>query len=193
MQIIHFFLLFFLLLSSIFVIISTNSVHSVLFLILAFCNASAILFLFNADFLALVFIIIYVGAVAVLFLFIIMMLNVKTIKFSFNYFPIILFFLIFLILQLLFFLEKTFFGIDSLNLPFFGISSLINIDTFYSINIIGQGLFNYFWSCVLIAGFILLIAMIGAIILTLKFSSKRKNELNYRQLSRSETFLSFFH
>jgi NADH-quinone oxidoreductase subunit J len=193
MQIIHFFLLIFLLLTSILVIISTNSVHSVLFLILAFCNASAILFLFNADFLAVVFIIIYVGAVAVLFLFIIMMLNVKTIKFRFNYFPIIIIILSFLIVQLLFFVEKSFFGINDLNSIFFLFTSLINIDTFYSINIIGQGLFNYFWSCVLIAGFILLIAMIGSIVLTLKFSSKRKNELNYRQLSRSETFLSFFH
>jgi NADH-quinone oxidoreductase subunit J len=62
----HYFFSFLLLLSSIFVFISKNPVHSVLFLILAFCNASGILFLFNAEFLGLVFIIIYVGAIAVL-------------------------------------------------------------------------------------------------------------------------------
>jgi hypothetical protein len=55
----HYFFSFLLLLSSIFVFISKNPVHSVLFLILTFCNAAGILFLFNAEFLGLVFIIIY--------------------------------------------------------------------------------------------------------------------------------------
>ena len=73
----HYFFITILLLSSLFVLISQNPVHSVLFLILAFCNASGILFLFNAEFLGLVFIIIYVGAIAILFLFVVMMLNVK--------------------------------------------------------------------------------------------------------------------
>ncbi len=67
-------LLFF---SGLMVAFSTNPVESVLFLILAFCNAAAILFIFHAEFLGLIFIIIYVGAIAVLFLFVIMMLNVK--------------------------------------------------------------------------------------------------------------------
>ena len=53
----HYFFITILLLSSLFVLISQNPVHSVLFLILAFCNASGILFLFNAEFLGLVFII----------------------------------------------------------------------------------------------------------------------------------------
>jgi NADH:ubiquinone oxidoreductase subunit 6 (subunit J) len=52
--------------------------HSVLFLILTFCCAACILFLFSIDFLGLVFIMIYVGAVAILFLFVVMMLDVKT-------------------------------------------------------------------------------------------------------------------
>jgi NADH-quinone oxidoreductase subunit J len=60
--------------------ISVNPVESVLFLILSFCNAAAILFLFNAEFLGLIFMIIYVGAIAVLFLFVIMMLNIKNQK-----------------------------------------------------------------------------------------------------------------
>ena len=72
----HYFFITVLILSSLFVLLSQNPVHSVLFLILAFCNASGILFLFNAEFLGLVFIIIYVGAIAILFL-VVMMLNVK--------------------------------------------------------------------------------------------------------------------
>ena len=77
MEILHFFLCSLLILSGFWVSVSLNPIESVLFLILAFCNTAAILFIFNVEFLGLLFIIIYVGAVAVLFLFIIMMLNIK--------------------------------------------------------------------------------------------------------------------
>ena len=63
--------------SSIMVVNSTNPVHSVLFLILAFCNSAAIILSMGVEFLGLVFIVVYVGAIAVLFLFVVMMLNVK--------------------------------------------------------------------------------------------------------------------
>jgi NADH-quinone oxidoreductase subunit J len=63
--------------SSLMVIRSENPVHSVLFLILAFFNASGLLLLLEVEFLAMLFIIVYVGAVAVLFLFVVMMLNIK--------------------------------------------------------------------------------------------------------------------
>lgn len=59
------------------VIISKNPVHSVIFLILVFCNATGLLLLFKIELLAMMFIIIYVGAIAVLFLFVVMMLNIK--------------------------------------------------------------------------------------------------------------------
>ena len=65
-------------------------------------------------------------------------------------------------------------------------------DDLYSIEVLGQSLYNYYLSCFLLAGLILLIAMIGAIVLTLNFSSHRKNELSARQLSRTNDFLSFF-
>ena len=58
------------------VIASRNPVHSVLFLILAFFNASGLFMLMGAEFLALILIVVYVGAVAVLFLFVVMMLDV---------------------------------------------------------------------------------------------------------------------
>jgi NADH-quinone oxidoreductase subunit J len=59
------------------VIVSTNPIHSVLFLILVFCNATGLLLLFKIELVAIMFIIIYVGAIAVLFLFVVMMLNIK--------------------------------------------------------------------------------------------------------------------
>jgi NADH-quinone oxidoreductase subunit J len=65
------------LISSIMVIGSRNPVHSVLFLILAFCNSAGLLLLLEIEFLAMIFIVVYVGAIAVLFLFVVMMLNIK--------------------------------------------------------------------------------------------------------------------
>jgi NADH-quinone oxidoreductase subunit J len=188
----HYFFSFLLLLSSIFVFISKNPVHSVLFLILAFCNASGILFLFNAEFLGLVFIIIYVGAIAVLFLFVVMMLNVK-IYFSdeFSYLPFIFLGGFVLVIQVFLVLEKAF-----SNSIFWSTSLPYNFENFLdpltSIDVLGQSLYNYYLLCFLLAGLILLVAMVGAIILTLNFSSKRQNELVSRQLSRSDNFLAFF-
>ena len=59
------------------VITSTNPIHSVVFLILVFCNAAGLLVLLRTEFIAMMFLIIYVGAIAVLFLFVVMMLNIK--------------------------------------------------------------------------------------------------------------------
>jgi NADH-quinone oxidoreductase subunit J len=60
-----------------------------------------------------------------------------------------------------------------------------SFDNLNNIDCLGQILYNYFSSCFLIAGIVLLIAIIGAVILTLNFSSNRKNQLISRQLSRS--------
>ena len=192
MQILHTFLSFLLILSGLFVFISENPVHSVLFLILTFCNASAILFLFNADFLALIFIIIYVGAIAVLFLFVVMMLNVKTFTaVSSLYVPFIFLGSFVLLIQLFLVVEKAFFGVsNSSEYALFQYQD--TFDSMSNIDVLGQGLYNYFVPCFLLAGLILLVAMVGAIVLTLNFSSHRKNELVFRQLSRSDNFLSFF-
>jgi NADH-quinone oxidoreductase subunit J len=164
----------------------------VLFLILAFCNASGILFLFNAEFLGLVFIIIYVGAIAILFLFVVMMLNVKV--YSSNtafYLPFLSLGGLILMLQTFLVLEKVFSNSTfwTTNLPYNFNNYLDNLT---SIDVLGQSLYNYYLVCFLLAGLILLVAMVGAIVLTLNFSSQRRNELVARQLSRSDNFLAFF-
>ena len=66
--------------SAVMVIVSRNPVHSVLFLILAFVNASGLFILMGAEFLAMILVVVYVGAVAVLFLFVIMMLDVDFVE-----------------------------------------------------------------------------------------------------------------
>lgn len=65
------------LVSAAMVIISKNPIHSVIYLIMVFCNAAGLLALLKIEFIAMMFIIIYVGAIAVLFLFVVMMLNIK--------------------------------------------------------------------------------------------------------------------
>jgi NADH-quinone oxidoreductase subunit J len=184
-----------------FIFISGNPVHSVLFLILTFCNASAVLFLFTAEFLALVIIIIYVGAIAVLFLFIVMMLNIKAfIRTSFLYVIILELLCGIFFLQISLTVDKYFFcfnsSFEAVNYLFDPFSNTASYsfkytsDTLSNIDVLGQALYNYFLPCFLIVGFVLLVAMIGAIVLTLNFSSSRKNELVSRQLSRSLNFLS---
>ena len=177
---------FFLILSALFVFLSENSVHSILFLVLSFLNASAICFIFGADFIGLILITVYVGAIAVLFLFVIMMLNVKV-----QHLGIIKFLPIVLVLSLLFFMQ-IYIAVDNCYSNFsFLQNSFFFFDALSSEFFLGQVLYNYFILCVLLAGLILLVGMIGAILLTLNFKSNT-GELSYRQIARSDQFLSFF-
>jgi len=176
---------------SLLIFISNNPVHSVLFLILAFFNVSIQLFILNVEFLSIIFIIIYVGAIAVLFLFVVMMLNIKKFAFKFRVYYLI-FFIVAMTLydksseKLVAFFIQVEKEIVFMRLPLFLIDELNNL------NVLGQILFNYYNSCFLLAGFILLIAMIGAIVLSLSFRTTSKNQLLYRQLSRSEKYFYFF-
>lgn len=182
----HVLLIILLFSNSIFLFIAESSISSLLFLILIFCNVSTILILFNIDFLALLLIIIYVGAIAILFLFVIMMLNIKI--YSFKNFTLIPFFGIlssFIILHLGLFLKKIFFINHSSIFKFNIFFETLLFDELTNIDIFGQVLFNYYSSCFLLAGLILLVAMIGAIVLTSNFQNNRKFALSYRRVIRS--------
>lgn len=79
----NYFLLFFSILSilcSVMVIMSKNPIHSILYLILVFCNVTFVLIILGIEFIAIIFLIVYVGAIAVLFLFVVMMLNIKILE-----------------------------------------------------------------------------------------------------------------
>ena len=134
-----------------------------------------------------------------LFLFIIMMLNIKKDEDSLlksNVFKVIydnakyLLFGFFVLVLFLFlqntFLQETFLFFDK-NFDF-----VLIFDKLNNIDVIGQVLYNYFLVCFLLAGLILLVALIGAIVLTLRFNSVKKSQLVSRQLSRTDNFLSFF-
>ena len=167
--------------SSLLVIISKNPIHSVLFLILVFFNTS-ILFLFsNAEFLAMVVLIVYIGAVAVLFLFVIMMLDINITKLRqtfLNYLPIGLFVGFIILLEL-------FYVVSQSKLNFVQTSSIdnnISSQILDNTKIIGNILYTDYFLLFQISGIILLVAMIGAIFLTIRKREGIKKQNIYKQI-----------
>lgn len=184
-----FFFSFLMLASSVMVIGAKNPIHSVLFLILVFCNATGLLILLEVEFLAMIFLVVYVGAIAVLFLFVVMMLNIKIIELSENlflYLPIGAF-------VAMIFLFEIFLVIDTDLIPVFSKTSgdLINFVDWtskvnYTSNIaqLGNMMYTYYFYLFLVASLILLVAMIGAIMLTLHRNKQVKRQEIYKQISR---------
>lgn len=175
-----------------FIYFSSNPIHSILLLILLFFESAVVLSLFTLEFVSLLFILVYVGAIAVLFLFVVMMLRVKL-----NDLEILILLPISFALNFYFYIWAI-----SYFQPFIYVS-----DTFYSksficffmleenfneIFILGQILYNYYIICFLIAGLVLLLALVGSIVLSLDFNKSRTNSVVFRKLSRTSNFLSYF-
>lgn len=196
----------FCLVSAIFVIWTKNPVFSVLFLIFSFFNVSAVLFLFNFEFLPIAFLVVYVGAVAVLFLFVLMMLNIKLAELIENYYtilPVGLIFCFIFIIQLmsLFQIEFELFSVFDKNSTFF-LLDFSNIGTmktnffnfnysFVNLKFLGFVLFSEFLYHFVFAGFVLLFAMVGAILLTLQKRFKTKNQDIYQQILKDYNMTVF--
>ncbi len=161
--------------SALMVISSRNPVHSVLFLILAFVNAAGIFMLAGAEFLAMILIVVYVGAVAVLFLFVVMMLDVDFAELKkgiLQYMPIGVLVGGILLLELLMVAGSAFVS------PQLAAGSVLPIDGAISnTRALGEVLYTRYVFLFEGAGLILLVAMIGAIVLTLhhKPNVKRQN------------------
>ena len=148
-------------LSGLMVVSSRNPVHSVLFLILAFFNAAGLFILLNAEFLAMLLVVVYVGAVAVLFLFVVMMLdiNYSELREGFQkYRPLGLFIGAVLLVELF----ATFFEYSG------NIKSLPSPGNVHNTKALGQIIYTDYVYLFQLAGLILLVAMIGAIALTLR-------------------------
>ena len=151
--------------SSILVIFSNNAVHSVLFLIFTFFNSAILFLIMNAEFLAMTIVIVYVGAIAVLFLFVVMMLNISEseIKEGFlKYFP-------FGLILIAIFITELFLIFNFDNFP---VSENVKIDIneidlieASNTKLLGLFLYTDYFIIFQISGFILLLAMIGAIVL----------------------------
>jgi NADH-quinone oxidoreductase subunit J len=152
--------------SAIMVVASRNPVHSVLFLILAFVNAAGLFVLMGAEFLAMILIVVYVGAVAVLFLFVVMMLDVDFAELRqgiLNYLPIGGVVGIILLVELVFGVVG---WVIAPGLPK-SITAPIanNLDNTEALGLVLYTRYVYFFEA---AGVVLLVAMIGAIVLTLQ-------------------------
>ena len=167
--------------SSILVIFSNNAVHSVLFLIFTFFNSAILFLLMNAEFLAMTIVIVYVGAIAVLFLFVVMMLNISEseIKEGFlKYFP-------FGLILIAIFITELFLIFNFDNFP---VSENVKIDIneidlieASNTKLIGLFLYTDYFIIFQISGFILLLAMIGAIVLAKSDENKIKSTSSISQ------------
>lgn len=172
------------LVGSAFMVISARApVHSVLFLILAFFNAAGIFLLAGAEFLALILVIVYVGAVAVLFLFVVMMLDVdfKQLRQGFlQYAPVGILVGIVLALELL--LVAGTWVIS----PQIATESAVPIDAAVSnTRALGQLIYTRYVYLFQGAGLVLLVAMVGAIVLTLRHKPGVKRQDIATQVART--------
>jgi NADH-quinone oxidoreductase subunit J len=152
--------------SAVMVIMSRNPVHSVLWLILAFFNAAGLMVLIGAEFIAMLLVIVYVGAVAVLFLFVVMMLNIDFAEMRAGFiknFPLGIAIAAILLAEL--FLGLGAYNVGGLDL---GTAQGVATQTASESNIeaIGRLLYGPYMFLFEVAGIILLVAMIGAIVLT---------------------------
>jgi NADH-quinone oxidoreductase subunit J len=169
--------------SALMVIASRNPVHSVLFLILTFVNASGIFMLAGAEFLALMLIVVYVGAVAVLFLFVVMMLDVDFAAIRqgiLQYMPVGALVGIILLVELL-----AVVGAFAVTPEVAGSAVLPITAGIENTRHLGQVIYTRYVLLFEAAGGVLLVAMIGAIVLTIRHKPHVKRQDISRQVSRT--------
>jgi len=162
------------------VVAARNPVHSVLFLILAFFNAAALFVLLGAEFLAMILVVVYVGAVAVLFLFVVMMLDIDFAELRqgfLNYLPLGGLVALAFLSELVVVLAGWALG-GSLAIAHPTPEGAANTEA------IGRILYTDYIFYFQTAGLILLVAMIGAIVLTLRHKEGVKRQSVWRQVMR---------
>lgn len=173
--------------SSIRVITARNPVHSVLFLILVFCNVAGLFLLLGAEFLAMVLIIVYAGAVAVLFLFVVMMLDINIVPLRegfLSYLPIGGLIGMILLVELV--MVTAGWVIPTGNLLATTTHDLPNTAALTNTEELGKVLYTRYVYQFQTAGIALLVAMIGAILLTLRSRSGVRRQSVTRQLVRTK-------
>jgi len=175
--------------SAIMVTVSKNTVHSVFFLILDFISISCLFIMVGAEFLGMIMLIVYVGAVAVLFLFVVMMLNVAQQKNQWfiseensGHIPIGL-----LISTIIFFELIIVVGGWKYKPDLFKSGNLSSSNEISNTHSLGQVLYTDYIHIFQISGMILLVAMIGAIVLTFRQREGVKKQSYLKQISRERS------
>ena len=175
--------------SAIMVTASKNTVHSVFFLILDFISISCLFIMIGAEFLGMIMLIVYVGAVAVLFLFVVMMLNVAQQKNQWfsseensKHIPVGL------IISTLIFVELIIvIGGWKYKPDLFDINNSVELSKVSNTHSLGQVLYTDYIHVFQISGMILLVAMIGAIVLTFRKRTGVKTQSYLKQISRERS------
>jgi NADH-quinone oxidoreductase subunit J len=168
--------------SAVLVVTARNPVHSVLFLILCFFNAAGLFVLLGAEFLAMILVVVYVGAVAVLFLFVVMMLDVDYVELRegfLNYLPIGGVIGLILLIELVLLV-----GTWNLAPDLIAHASSPQPNDVTNTQAIGQVLYTKYVYWFQTAGLILLVAMIGAIVLTMRHKPNVKRQVIADQVAR---------
>jgi NADH-quinone oxidoreductase subunit J len=166
------------------VVVSRNPVYSVLYLILAFFNAAALFLLIGAEFVAMILIIVYVGAVAVLFLFVVMMLDINLTELRqgfLRYLPIGAVIGVVLLAEIL--LGLGVIGSQSATMEGLG-NKAAQVGAVDNTRAIGRVLYTQYFYLFQVAGLVLLVAMIGAIVLTLRVRPGVRRQRPGEQISR---------
>ena len=167
------------------VVASRNPVHSVLFLILAFFNASGLFVLIGAEFIAMILVVVYVGAVAVLFLFVVMMLDINFVELRqgfMDYLPVGALIGFILVAELAFVVGAWVVSGDASMVQAAPAPAAAEISNTRALGMILYTRYVYLFQA---AGVILLIAMIGAIVLTLRSREGVKRQRISDQVARS--------
>lgn len=175
--IIFYFFAFVTIISSIMVITTRNTVHAVFLLILDFVSVSCLFIMLGAEFLGMITLIVYVGAVAVLFLFVVMMINIDFAELksdSLNYMPFGL------LVGLVILVELGIMAVSWKYKPDFVVKNPMTTTTASNTESIGLLIYTDYFFFFQLAGFILLVAMIGAIVLTFR----RKNSLRRQDITK---------
>ena len=171
--------------SAVMVVASRNPVHSVLFLILAFFNSAGLFVLMGAEFLAMILVVVYVGAVAVLFLFVVMMLDINFAELrqgAVRYLPLGLLIGLILLVELLLVAGAW------LAEPVLVAEATVPIPPFEQVHntrALGQVLYTDYVYLFQASGLVLLVAMIGAIVLTLRQREGVRRQSISEQVGRS--------
>jgi NADH-quinone oxidoreductase subunit J len=171
--------------SALMVIASRNPVHSVLFLILTFVNAAGLFMLAGAEFLALILIVVYVGAVAVLFLFVTMMLDVDFASLRqgmLQYAPVGVVIGLIMLVELLLVGGSYIMGTTTNAAPVVPIDQTID-----NTRMLGEVLYTRYVFLFQGAGAVLLVAMVGAIVLTLQHKPNVKRQNIAHQVGRKRS------
>jgi NADH-quinone oxidoreductase subunit J len=171
--------------SGVLVVSSRNPVHSVLFLIVAFFNAAGLFVLIGAEFLAMILVIVYVGAVAVLFLFVVMMLDIDFVQLRsgfVRYLPIGALVGFILLAELVLVIGSR---VVAPGVPNAAAVSAVGGVSLSNTRALGDILYTRYLFAFQAAGLILLVAMIGAIVLTLRRRADVRRQSIAAQLART--------